>query len=214
MARFGRPNGGLHRWQIAHFPDQDDVRILPQRFHDRFGKTRDVLPDLALRHHAFFVMMHEFDRIFRGNDVLGEIFVDAVEHGRKRRRFTAARGARHKHQPARSAQRFNQLRRKPDILKAVKFGRKKTQHERIPALLLEAGDTKASLVFERKPEIDSAYVFNLFTLNLRRDLLGEGLGILGGERLLADRDHGPDHAIGHWPAHGQMNVRGFFFNGF
>jgi len=38
--------------------------------------------------------MHEFDRVFDGDDVLLEVLVDVINHRGQRCRFTAARGAR------------------------------------------------------------------------------------------------------------------------
>ena len=42
-------NGGINGFQIAHFPDQNDIGILSQHTAEGFGKVRDVDAYLALR---------------------------------------------------------------------------------------------------------------------------------------------------------------------
>ena len=40
VARFGRGNGCLDRFEVSHFADEDNVRILSQGAADGFGETR------------------------------------------------------------------------------------------------------------------------------------------------------------------------------
>ncbi len=40
VARFGRGDGRFDRFQVAHFADQDHVRVLPQRAANRLGERR------------------------------------------------------------------------------------------------------------------------------------------------------------------------------
>ena len=48
VAGLGRRDGGLHRLEVAHFADQDHVRVLAQAAAQRLGEGRHVDADLAL----------------------------------------------------------------------------------------------------------------------------------------------------------------------
>ena len=52
VARFRRRDGRFDRFQVAHFTDQNHVRVLAQRAAQRFGEVRHVHADLALRDDA------------------------------------------------------------------------------------------------------------------------------------------------------------------
>ena len=44
VARFGRGDGRFDRFQVAHFADQDHVRVLPQGAANRFGEVGTSTP--------------------------------------------------------------------------------------------------------------------------------------------------------------------------
>ena len=55
MTGFRRRNGGLHRFEVAHFPDEDHVRVLAEHPLESLAEGRHVHADLALVHDALLV---------------------------------------------------------------------------------------------------------------------------------------------------------------
>jgi len=84
MARFGGKEGGGNRFEVAHFADQDDVRILTESGAQSGREVGGVDFNFALVDETFLVAMQELDRVFDGDEVIGAAGVDAVDHGRKR----------------------------------------------------------------------------------------------------------------------------------
>ena len=81
-----------HRFGVAHFADDDDVRIGAQYPPQRGRKTRRVATDLALRHERAPALVTIFDRILDRDDAARRRLVDPVYYGRHRRRFAGAGG--------------------------------------------------------------------------------------------------------------------------
>jgi hypothetical protein len=67
---FSRFNRDVNGFQIAHFADEDNVRVFAQ------GRDQSTLEALSMHMHlalideALVVVVHEFNRIFNGDDVL------------------------------------------------------------------------------------------------------------------------------------------------
>ena len=92
--------GGGNRFQVAHFADQDDVRILAKCSAQGGGEVRGIYFDLALVDEAFLVAVQKLDRVFDGDDVVGALGVDAVDHRRQRRRLARPGGTGDQHHAA------------------------------------------------------------------------------------------------------------------
>ncbi len=63
MAGLGGEQAGFDRLEVAHFADEDDVRILPQRAAQRLRERPRVDRDLALVDDRLAVAVQELDRI-------------------------------------------------------------------------------------------------------------------------------------------------------
>jgi hypothetical protein len=100
VARLGRHERGLNRLEVAHFADQNDVRILTQGAAQRQRERVGVYADLALVDHRFLVPMQVFDRVFDGHDVRGAGGVDFVDHRRQRGGLARPGGASYQYQAA------------------------------------------------------------------------------------------------------------------
>src|SRR5580658_6189665 len=100
VAGFGSKNGGGDGFQVAHFADQDDVRVLTKCSAQRGGEGRGVHFHFALIDEAFFIAVQIFDRVFDGDDVLGAQRIDAVNHGGERGGFSGTGGAGGENQAA------------------------------------------------------------------------------------------------------------------
>ena len=89
VARFRRGDRQLNRFEIAHFPDHDDVGIFTKRSPQRPRERIGVKVHFALIHVAASRGDDELDRVFQRDDVVLAISVDLVNEGRQRRRFPA-----------------------------------------------------------------------------------------------------------------------------
>ena len=71
VAGLGGVHRGFDRFHVAHFADQDDVRVLAQGAAQRVGERSRVDADLALVDDALVVAVQVFDRVLDGDDVRG-----------------------------------------------------------------------------------------------------------------------------------------------
>ena len=86
--------------EVAHFADQDDVRVFAKRGAQSVREARRVAVHLALVHQAVLVHVHELDRVLDGEDVFVALGVDLVDHRGQRRRFARTGRTGHQHQAA------------------------------------------------------------------------------------------------------------------
>ena len=77
-------DGRFDRFQVAHFADQDHVRVLPQRAANRLGERRHVDADLALVDRRLLVLVLKLDRVFDRDDVMVDVLVEVVDHAGQR----------------------------------------------------------------------------------------------------------------------------------
>ena len=80
VTRFSGGDGRTDRLEVAHFADEDDVRVLTQGAANGLGEARDVVTDFTLGHERLGGLVIEFDRVFNGDDVHRTLVVDDVEH--------------------------------------------------------------------------------------------------------------------------------------
>ena len=83
----GRGEGELDRFEIAHFSDEQDVRIFTQRAAQRGGEGACVHADFAMLHEAVLAAMHELDRVFDRDDVIVPLKIRVIHHRRERGGF-------------------------------------------------------------------------------------------------------------------------------
>src|SRR5712692_3514162 len=100
VAGFGGQQGGGNGFQVAHFADQNHVGVLTESGAQRGGKVRRVDFDFALVDEAFLVAVQKLDGVFDGDEVVGAVSVDAVDHGRQRGGFTGTGGSGDQHEAA------------------------------------------------------------------------------------------------------------------
>jgi hypothetical protein len=120
VAGFGGEQAGLDRLEVAHFADEDDVGILPQRAAQRLRERSRVDRHLALVDDRLAVAVEELDRILDRHHVRAARPVDVVDHRRERRALAAAGRAGDQHEPrssrrCASAPRQAELVDRPDL---------------------------------------------------------------------------------------------------
>jgi hypothetical protein len=89
----GRHRHG-NRFGVAHFADQNHIRILAHGGAHAFGEGGQVRAQLALDDLARFAAMDEFDRIFEADDVERARRIQVIDHRGERGGFAGAGGAR------------------------------------------------------------------------------------------------------------------------
>ncbi len=100
MAGFGGQQGGGNGFEVAHFADQNYVGVLTKSGAQRGREVRGVHFHFALVDEAALVAMQKFDGVFDGDQVIGAVGVDAVDHGGEGGGLTGTGGAGDQHQPA------------------------------------------------------------------------------------------------------------------
>ena len=73
---------------VAHFSDEYDIRVGTHCSAQSQRERLTVDTYFPVDDGAVFIGMHEFDRVFDGDDVLAVIVVDVVQHSGKSGRFT------------------------------------------------------------------------------------------------------------------------------
>src|SRR3984957_10279390 len=144
VAGFGGENRGGNGFQVAHFADQNDVRVLTQSSAQRGGERRGVDFDFALVDETLFVAVQIFDRVFDGDDVLGAQRVDAVDHRGECGRFTGTSGAGGENQTALLFANLRKDAREFEFFDGANLGGNDAQNHADVAALLEHVHTETS----------------------------------------------------------------------
>ncbi len=84
VASGGRGQRELDRFQVAHFADENDVRVFAQRAAQRVGKGTCMDADFAMLNQTVLAPVHEFDRIFHRDDVVVAMEIGMVDHRSER----------------------------------------------------------------------------------------------------------------------------------
>ena len=183
VAGLGGRNGGFNGFQIAHFADQDHVRILPESAADGFGEAGDIHADFALVDGRFLVVMEELDRIFNRDDVVIHILVDVVHQSGQRGALAGAGGPGDQKQAAGAEHQLGHHVRQSQLRGGEHGVGNLTQHHRDMAALLEDGDAEASQVAESEAEVGTSLFLQLALAPLGGDALHQGDGVVRLEGL-------------------------------
>jgi hypothetical protein len=71
----GGPDGRLDGLEVAHFADEDHVRVLTQGAAEGLGEAGHVVADLALVDDRLLVVVVVLDRVFDRDDVPVEVLL-------------------------------------------------------------------------------------------------------------------------------------------
>ena len=198
VAGFGGGDRRGDRLEVAHFADEDHVRVLAERAADRLGERRHVVADLALGDKRVLRGVVEFDRVLDGDDVDVALAVDDVDHRGERRRLAGAGGAGHEDEAARLEEELLDDGRKTDLLEREQRRGNLAEHRAVALPLLEDADTEAGAVRVGKREVGAAgllyFLHRAGVAELLDHLAAELVGVLLGELLLGDRQQLAVHA--------------------
>ena len=132
----------FHGFTVSNLTDQYYVRRLAQGILQGNFIGFGIDSDLPLCHQAIAVIVHEFDRVFDGDDVAMGISVTVVHHRCQRSRFTGAGTTDKNHQPALGHRDILQNRWQAQFLETWNMGIYNTQYQARAATLDECIDTK------------------------------------------------------------------------
>ena len=116
VTRLGRGQRGRDGLEVPHLAEEDHVGVLAQRRAQGLGEGGSVGADLALRDDAAFVPVHELDWILDGEDVVGLVAIDLVDHRRERGRLARAGRTGDEDETARLHRELTQRWRQPELL--------------------------------------------------------------------------------------------------
>ena len=97
MAGFGCRERQRNRLIIAHFAEQNNIRVFAQSALQGRGKTLRIATDFALRNNRINFGMHKFNRVFDGDNMLAALSVNLIDQRGERGRFTRPGGPGHQH---------------------------------------------------------------------------------------------------------------------
>src|SRR5215469_6624301 len=137
VAGFGSEQRGRNGFEVAHFADQNHVRVLTKSGAQGGRKVRGVHFDFALIDETLFVAVQELDGVFDGDEVVGAGSVDAVNDGREGGGFTGTGGSGDKHEAALLFANLVDDRRKIQLFGGADFRRNDAQNHANVAALLE-----------------------------------------------------------------------------
>ena len=191
VPRFGGGNRGFDRFQVAHFPDEDDVRVLTQRAADRVGEGHNVDADFALVDGRLFMIVVEFDRVFDRDDVVVDVRVQPVDASGERRRLPGTGRAGNQNHAARTLNQLFHDGRRPELLHREHVVRNLTQNHPGVPLLFEDGNAETGFVAEREPEVGAAALLQFLLAAARRDTFHQRNGVGRLERFRFQAHHAP-----------------------
>src|SRR5882724_12085426 len=123
VAGFGGEQRGGDSFQDAHFADQNHVRVLTQSGAQGGGKICRVHFDFALVDETALVAVQKLDGVFDGDQVVGAIGVNAVNHRGKCGGLTGTGCSGDEHQAALLVANLVDHRRKIQLLRSTNLGR-------------------------------------------------------------------------------------------
>ena len=188
---------GGNGFQVSKLTDFDNVRILTQRTFQRFREAFRISAHFSLAHHATLMLMHEFDRVFDGDDMVGAFRIRLVHDCGQCGRLTGTGRAAYKHQTTRQQRKVGDTRVNSQFLRGFDFRRNGTQrgayahtvavyvHAEAQQIANGEGDIKFQIIFETFHLQFVGHDFHCFV----RVILRPHAQSLGGAQLAIHAQH-------------------------
>ena len=154
-----------------------------------------------------FALVNKFDGVFNGQNMVVAVVVDVVDHGRKGRRLTGARGASNEHKPARQHRDIPKHLAHAQVVHGQHLRRNGSENRSSTPILIKSIDSKTRDTRHFKGEVRLEELLKVLALAVVHDVVDERLHL--GVVLSGDVD--PTH-IAVNPNHGgqpcrQMQIR-------
>src|SRR5664279_1428925 len=196
------------RLEIAHFADQDRIRVLAQGRAQGVREAERMRTDLALVDQALLRFVHELDRIFDREHVAELVLVEMVDHRRERRRFARAGRAGAQDHAARLQRELGEDRRAIELLEGQDLRGNGPEHGAGAAVLVEGVDAKARQALDLEREVALERFFVVLALRVVHDVVHHVVHLLVLERVDIDAAHVAVNADHGRQAGRQVQVRG------
>ncbi len=196
VAGFGCGHGKANGFKIAHLAHQNDVGVFPQCRAQGIAEALGIAVHFPLVHQTALVLVHKFDGVFDGEDMVMEVLVDVVDHGRQRGRLTGTGRPGHQHQTARELGDLAEDLRRIEIFEAQHSTGDGTKYRAGTARLLESVDPETGQIGHLEREVDLEVLLQLLALVIVHDVVNEGVHFpmfQGGQIDLANLAINPDH---------------------
>ncbi len=193
---FGRGHGKSDGLEVPHLAHQNDVRVFTQGRTQGGAETLGIAVHFPLVDQTALVLVHEFDGILDGKDVVMEVLIDVVDHGRQGGGFARAGRARHQHQTPWEFGNLAKYLGGIKILKAQYRAGDGTKHGAGSTRLLEGVDPETRQIGHLEREVDLEIFLQLLALVVVHDVIDEGVHfpvLQGGQIDLANLPVNPDH---------------------
>ena len=212
VAGFRGGHGQAYGFQIAHFTDQDHVRVFTQGTTQSILERQGMRADFALIDQTLFAFMHEFDWVFHGQDVAQFFLVTLVDHRSQRSGFSRAGWSRNKHQAARiianGLENFGGL----QIFQRQYLGGNGTHYCTRTAVMDKGVDAKTCKSGNLEGEVDLLVLLVSLALTVVHDVIYQGVHILVLQRRQVDPAYVAMHTNHRRQAGGKMQIGRFVFD--
>ena len=156
--------------------------ILAHRGAQRVLEAAGVGADLALVDQAALVLVHELDRVLDGDDVIGALAIDVVDHRAQRRRLARPGRPGDQHQSLAQAAQLEDVRRQPEVLGAQDLRRDDAEHRAAALAIEEHVGAEAGEALDLVGEVGVVALRELGAIDLRRDRLHQRHHVVVGQR--------------------------------
>ncbi len=189
QARLGSGECERDGFEVTHFTDENDVRILAQRGFQAGRERLGVLGHFALGDDALFVPVNELDRLLDGDDVTGEVGIDVVDERREGGALTRSGGAGDEHDAAAHvAEGFDDL-GNAEVLERFDLGGDDPEDRAVAVGLLEVVAAKPVVLVHFVGEIEVAAFLEPLPALGSANFAQHVAHFFLRERFLADRDN-------------------------
>ncbi len=185
MTRLGSFERDLDRFAVAHLPNENDLRCLPEGGSQGQCEGWRVGMQFALMDGRFLVAVQELDGVLNGEDVMGLVFVHLVENGGECGRLARTRGASHQHDPISQIDNFLQRGGQIQLLESGDFVGNDAHHYGAASALPKDIYTETRHTRNSIGQIRGAILlkFSCRGFVLGHDVIGDKSGVLSSETL-------------------------------
>src|SRR5208283_3905774 len=174
VAGFGGEQGRGDGFQVAHFTDQNHIGVLTKAGTQGGREVGGVDFHFALVDETALVAVQKLDRVFNGNDVIGAVGVDTVNHCRQGGGLARTGGSGDQDQPALFFANFRNDWRKIQLLDGANLGWNDAENHAHVAALLEDVHTKTAKAGDTIGHIQFRGLLELLLLPVGHHAEGHG----------------------------------------
>ncbi len=207
VPRFRRRDGGVDRFEIAHFTDENNVRVLPQNAPQCFSEAGHVHADFTLGDDRLFMFVIKLDGVLDRDDVrFVPFFIDDIDHRGESSALSRTGRASDEDQPARLVEQLANGRRQADLFEQQKFGRNLAQHQPKIASFLENADAETRQFTEGEAKVSAAALAHVLDVVFGGDAAHQFLGVLRHEGRPLDTVQNSMHADDRRHCHADVQI--------